>query len=515
MANKTRFVLQDTFYGGQVRDDKSRAVGSNSNVEELEIFENSDFIRPAQVFSSDSMPSNTSVYDYDADSDDTMYAYAEDTSSSNVRLLSVSSGGSDNPGSFSTLFTSSSGDAPISYGTVKWFETSENTDGFLYYIAGNNLKRYNLNTSSEETTDSSGTTMSLSGLNDSFDRPTMKVIFGDLYICHGQFIAKVDSDGVFTEKAFTMPTEWEAIDLEPVSDIALILARNTVRNTNHCKGFWWDLVRTSQFDDSFNIPMGGPQWLTNFKENLIMFCSINGRGKYFQLSSPNPGAKPLALNGIELDNMASETSNQPISPTKSVQTKGDTLYYALNKTDKTGIYALGQIDSNKSAAVLLSKRYATSDYSNHTPYTLHIQGPNFYGAYDDNGTDTSVRCESNNSPDRSSNAVLETVIIDDGDPAKDKDLQAGVIMTKDLPASTSIATSIRTDYSTGSYTALQKSNGNDHDTGVLAYLTNSSVDMAGIKTMQLKLEFTSNGTDTPQLVGLGFLFGKSDGIAKN
>ena len=96
------------FFGGITRDDKSIIPGTASNIEELDIFSNKDFIQAEQIMSAESISANSEIYAYDSGDDDTVYAYGRktDTTAGTVRLFSVATGGASNPGNFSTLFTS-------------------------------------------------------------------------------------------------------------------------------------------------------------------------------------------------------------------------------------------------------------------------------------------------------------------------------------------------------------------------------------------------------------------------
>lgn len=504
MKDKIKFISK--FYGGITRDDKSKIVGVASNMEEIDIFANGDYFQAEQIFSSDTLPSSTEVYAYTAGRNDTVYTYGKETSGNKVRILSVASGGADNPGALSTLFTSSDG-TNIAYepSPIQYFLSSENADGFLYYLTNNSgtisLKRYNITTSSESTV---GT---LTGLDGSFDRCFMKEIFGELMVGNGKYIAKIDKDGVFTEKAFTLPSEWEAVDLIPVSDVGLIIARNVNRLVNFSKGYWWDLTSSTQFDDSFNIPMGGAQWIVNHQETVKFMCAINGVARFFQLSGAFPGAVPLELPGMSLTNIGAETSTQPISAPKTVGTKDRILYFGLFKTDKTGVYAIGKLDSDKPNALLLSKRFSTSDYSLQKPTSLLVHGSNFYASYSENGTNTAVRCETNNSPTRSSNAVYESIWIDDGNPLSNKDLKQVFITSYPLVASTSVAVSVANNY--GSYTSVTRPDGTTFNTasGVMGYF---DVKQAQKKVYKIKLALTSSTTSTPKITGIGMIMSSDD-----
>lgn len=496
---KQKVKLLNKWSGGITRDDKSKIPGVASNVEEIAIFDNADFIQAEQIFSTDTLPASTEVYAYTSGSDGTAYAYGKETAASKVRILSVASGGANDPGAWATLFTSAdTTNLAYSVSPVQFFKTTEAAPNYLYYCTKDSttviLKRLKLSDNTESTV---GTLTQLSG---SYDRISFKVMFGELFITNGKFISKVDKDGVFTEAGFTLPLEWTAVDLVPVSDVCIILSRYIDRTVNFSSGFWWDLTSTLQVDDSFNIPSGGPQWIQNHKETIKICCSINGTARFFQLSGAFPGAVPVEIPGMVLTNVQAETATQPISAPKGVSTKDKILYFTLYKSDKTGVYAIGQLDSDKPTALILSKRFATSDYSLHAPTALMILGPNFYGAYVDNGTAAAVRCESNNSPSRSATGIYETIWIDDDNPFADKAMPIALVSTYPLPASADVDVSIASDY--GSYTEVFRADGTSLNT-TGAVLGEFKVKVANKKLFKIKLQLISNGTNSPKVTSVG------------
>ncbi len=526
MAKETNIIekIINLFYGGIQRDDKSKVIGGCFNMEEINPFENKDYMIAEQINSADSMPASTEIYAYAAGDDDTMYGYGQKTTATvgTVRLVSVASGGADNPSTFSTLFTSAdTTNLATLVSDLKFLRTTEASNPTsLYYIQGASttwyLVRYNIGAAAEQiwngtawAAGSSNANSDLTGLDGSFMRPTMKVIFGSLYICHGQYIAKVGDDGTFTEKKFTLPKEWEAVDIIGVADIFLILCRNKNRLANFSKAFWWDGVSASQFNDSFSLPCGVPLWIVNHQERIKMTAASNGGAatttngilRFFQLSGAFPGAVPIELPGIALPNIQTDASTQPISSPKMVSTKDKILYFGLYKNDKTGIYALGQLDADKPNALILSKRFTTSasDYATHKPTALHIQGPNYYSAYYNGSANVNARCESNNSPSRSSDAVYETTFLDEGDPRVDKTLLEVGIMSRPLAASTSVALSVAKNY--GSYAAYTRPDATNYiGTNLVAGFYKLGTPKG--KVLQIKLALTSSTTNSPKITGI-------------
>jgi hypothetical protein len=496
-----KIKLINKFYGGMTRDEKSKISGVASNLEEIDIFANADYFQAEQIFSTDTLPATTEAYAYTSGSDGTAYAYGKETSGSKVRLLSVASGGADNPGAWATIFTSAdTTNLAYSVSPVQFFKTTETNSTYLYYCtktAGTVvlLKRYDITGGTEATV---GTLTQLSG---SYDRISFRVLFGELYITNGKYMSSVDEDGVFTEAAFTLPLEWTTVDICPVSDVAIILARYSDRTVNFAKGFWWDLTSSVQFDDSFDLSSGGPQWIQNHKETIKICSAINGKARLFQLSGAFAGALPVELPGLVLSNVQADGATQPVSPSKCVAVKDKILYFALNKTDKTGVYAIGQLDSDKPTALVLSKRFSTTSYATHTPTALMIQGSNFYGAFSDNGTASTVRCETNNTPDRSSSGIYESIVIDDDNPISNKDLTDVYINTQPLPASTDVNVSVANDY--GSYTEIFRGDGTSLNTTSALQGDFIAKQSKAKKVFKVKTELVSSGANSPKVTAIG------------
>jgi hypothetical protein len=235
-------------------------------------------------------------------------------------------------------------------------------------------------------------------------------------------------------------------------------------------------------------------------------CAQNGVARFYS-SIASPGAPLIQIHGMELSNEASETATQEISSPKMMATKDNVLYFGLYKSDKTGVYAIGNLDEDKPTALVLAKRFDTTDYSRHVPIALHTQGPNFYASYEDNGAFKHARCESNNSPDRSTQAVYESVIFDEGDPTKNKDITGMYIMTKPMLSGTSVQGWISSDY--GSYVQVLQEDTTTFGTPnkLLANFRGKSV--SG-KTHQFKFQLTSSGANSPIVTGLAYVVRTAD-----
>ena len=135
-----------------------------------------------------------------------------------------------------------------------------------------------------------------------------------------------------------------------------------------------------------------------------------------------------------------------------------------------------------------------------------IQGSNYYSAYYDGTNNVNARCESNNSPTRSSNAVYESIFDDDGDPRVDKTLLEAGILSKPLAASTSVKLSVAKNY--GAYTDYTRPDATNF-TGTDAVAGFYKLGTPKGKVLQYKLSLTSSTTNSPKIVGLYLKLQKS------
>lgn len=229
---------------------------------------------------------------------------------------------------------------------------------FLFYVTGTNqLVRAEVTDStsgaqfSESITDIAGTSMSLFGLGLANDRITFNRYNGELFIGSGRYICKIGTDGVVVPAAFVLPNGWRAISLAPYAHNMAILAGSVIPGNNYSKVFYWDLENTSGFIDESVITTGGPQIIVNFNESLWAICAINNILQVYKMSDKLP------VQMQRLVNIATETATQAIIPDATKFVKDNAFYFGLWKTDKTGLYAIGQVDSGKPYGLVLAKRF--------------------------------------------------------------------------------------------------------------------------------------------------------------
>lgn len=475
------------FYGGITLNERDRRLGYSLNIEEVDIFENESFVGPATIFAADAVITRQ-ISGYTKDEADNVYALGRTADVTPLaQIWRKTTGSADVPGAWASFFTSTRNSLAPS--PVIWHKWDSGAD-YLYYVTGTQtlVRLGDLATTTESTTDVNGTAMTLTGLGASDDRIPIIRTLGELFIGHGQFIAKVDDDGVFTQKAFTLPNGWECVDFTTLGTELVIIARSIETGSNFSKIYLWDRTATTGVTDQIDLPTGGPQIVQLHNEILRAVCAINGRLKIYQLD----GKVPRKTH--ELTSIRTETGFQAIIPAATKFVLENLLYFGIYKTDTTGLYALGQLSEDKPAALILAKRFSATDYSLHTPYAALATGPNFYASFDDNGTKSVAKLEGNNSPTRSSNAVIETIWIDDGRPEIWRHWDQFVAITKAFASTQNIRMDARVDNASGyDVDSLNTFTG---DGAITSFIGNFS--LRG-KACQIRIRFASSGTSRPVL----------------
>lgn len=475
-----RVLRLNNFNVGLTDNDRSRQVGHLLVAEEVDIF-NPGYIQPETIFTTDAGIARK-ITGYTLADDDDAYAIGV-SADGDAEVWKLVDASVDNPGSWASFFESAN-DAHANNNII-WHKLDDGTENVYYTTISSTTVTLRSLAIAGPTEGSVGT---LTGLDGTRDRIPMIKASGELFIGNGQHISKVDDDGVFTEKAFTLPNGVECVDMTTIGDELAILTRLVNKGINVSQMYFWDKTALTGFNDVANIPMGDPQIVVNQNETLKVLCAKNGILKIFEMV----GLLPNEIHRVQ--NVDSETNAIPVIPTQSKFVRDGILYFGLNAT-KSGLYALG-----KKNELILNRRFDTSDYSLHTAYAAASFGPNWFVAFDDNGSADFGRIEGNNSPTRSSNAVIETVLYDFGDTEL-KDLTSFEVLTKNaIPDSTSLDIYFKPD--NGSYdTAVNLTNANDqNETGTTAntYWFRNTTTTVG-RLIQMKIEFNSSTTSRIQL----------------
>ena len=321
----------------------------------------------------------------------------------------------------------------------------------------------------------------LSTLTTNMGHISFREINGITYIAAGNYISTIDPGSTstgpnFNEKAFALPTGYVAIDICQAGQYYFILAETSDLISNKSVIFIWDGV-SPQYTDQIPVPMGGPQWIYNFKQTVTLCCTAGGKMKLFYLNAPTVGALCKAYPNIQLSNVQPPNQSQslggtgghgfawivPVSPSKSVFVKDDILYFALWKYDKTALYALGQLDSKSPFALWLAKRLGTGNYATMIPYAAACFGPKIFASgqtgYLSAGTNATFAliCDPATA-NRSSQAIFNSTWDDDGEPMNPKDLIRAYMQSYPIPRGCSLQLNFAFDYGTTFTTMVQAGN---------------------------------------------------------
>jgi hypothetical protein len=481
------------FYGGIVVGERDRNIGTAMNVEELDIFTNPDYVQPETIFTADSVIER-GAWDF-ADDGTNIYALS-DSSGGKAKIWKRANGMTSGLGSTTWAAYLTSGQNSLTDSFLECLEWDDGTK-HLYYVTGtNSLYKYG-NIAGSPSESSVGT---LTGVSDAGGRLPTLIRQGELFIGHGKYVARVDGTGTYTNAAFTLPSGWRVVDMENVANNIAILCSPSAQSSGESAVFYWDATATTGFIDSVFIPTGNPQAIKNHTESVRVFCisggSASAKLRIFELL----GKKPFLtheLANIDIDyNTPTGAYNWSVSP-RTMTIVDNVLYFGIAKTDKSGIYALGQVQDDKPLALVLARRCSTTDYSNHYPIALYSSGKDMLLAhYDGNTSSWAHQQMVYATASRSSNAVYESVVIDDSKPEVAKRWDKFTAVTSSMPASCAIVVSGRVDSTSDSYSQPQT-----FSTTSKTYYT-SPINFNG-KALQIKAAFTSNGTDAPKLYQLG------------
>ena len=185
------------------------------------------------------------------------------------------------------------------------------------------------------------------------------------------------------------------------------------------------------------------------------------------------------------------------------------MYFGLWKTDKTGLYAIGKAGARLPTALILSRRFDTSSYALHKPQAANAFGPNFFCAFDDNGSADFARIENNNSHTRSSNATDESILIDAGDSYASKSWMGFLLKTKSMPDDCSIKIDVNIDndsaFDTGNTDTITNADDQQSDGETADRFWHREWSHAIGRMIQIRIRFTSSTTSKAQLYSIGLL----------
>ncbi|MEM3609347.1 MAG: hypothetical protein QW076_00350 [Candidatus Anstonellales archaeon] len=463
----------------------------------MDIFSNPNYVQPSIIFQNDNIPNITNVTGFTLSSTGVLYALGQDSTPKAVVYYKSSPSGKT-PSAWTSKFTSANPPAVQGYSPITAFITNESgAKEYLYYHTGtNSLSRYgNLNGTPTET----ASFVTLTGLTAS-SRLCHLVYNGELFIANGNYIARVSSQGNFTDKSFTLPTGLQAVDFVPIvltsgGDYLAILCSDT-NNPTQSQVVLWDMVATSGAIAKMRVPLAKPQWIQKMGTSyLIGGVNPNNQFEIYVMTGLLVSDTPLFI----IPNI-DYTLTRPVSPVSTKYSVTNTFLFGVEGINKSGIYAIGEPIEDQPAITLLH-RCNTSYYGQHRPLALiSINDAKYLSYYDGNENTYYVRIANGQSPTYSSQAILETLLFEGNSPYLDKSWDLFQIGTLPLPPLTSIKIEARRN-TVDAYESIN----NVCDTVSIANTETQDIPIKGFngKIIQFRLKFTSSGSSRPQLRWIG------------
>lgn len=540
MASAENTYTITDFHLGIVNDKGSQQRGAALNLEEMDIFENKDFIQADWGMDSNFSSEINPVYDFSVNKqDDDFWAYGGtyvelgDFDATGTSIGSISEERSQPTNDENTARPNTE---------IAAYETTEDSDltqftEWVYFTSGADgsmpkLERYNITDDDAPTTvqsdlgeTSSGDPAGENNIQDEDAPVLMRIINGALYVMYANTISKVAKDGTFSHNGIaTLPEGFNIVDATSAgrkTDSMFVVAEPIETTTNKSRGYWIDLV-AGEVDNYLDLPYGGVQWVENIASDVIMSFVEDNQFRVMALSQPFPGSTAGSLPNIKLidvldtqfdvfdDDKNNSLGIRP-SPSKSVHTLDGEIFFILNKNDQPGIYSISRIGPDQNYGIRLAHKFP-GDYPNQLGLAMGVYGNKKIVSYVDgydgtagSGSETIAVVEpDSNDTNRSSEAVYESVWFQFESPTIDKQVESIGVTTEPLPANTEIKLYVAQD-NEDSYTQVYQADGSNMNETGTSYAEFKTPSIKDAKRIRFKMEFSGNSNDTPRVNAVGML----------
>jgi len=533
MSSSEQWFTVTDFFLGEVNDKGSSQAGAATNVVEMDIFENKDFIQAeygmSSAFNSDISP----VYDFSVNKqDDDFWAYGD----TYIEIGDFDPTGTTISGIFekrSQPINDSNTARPNT--EIAAYETSENSSlttftEWVYFTSGENgrlptLERYNITDDDAPLTVQSDLGDTTTNEIQDPDAPViMRIINGALYVMFANTITKIARDGTTTHTYEELQEGFNIVGATSAgrkTDSMFVVCEPIETTTNKSRGYWIDLVN-NDVDNYLDLPYGGVQWVENIASDVLMSFVEDNQFRVMALSQPFPGSTAGRLPNIKLTNVLdtqfdvfddSKTNGLGIkpSPSKSVHTLDGEIFFLLNKDDQPGIYSISRIGPDQNYGIRLAHKLPGS-YPDQLGLAMGVYGNKKIVSYVDgydgtagSGSSTFAVVEPDDSnTERSNEGVYESVWFQFEEPTVDKDLKAVGVTTEPLPSNTEIRMYAAQDNESG-YTQIYQADGSNMNETGTSYAEFRASSISEAKRVRFKMEIDGNGDDSPRVNAVGML----------
>lgn len=327
----------------------------------------------------------------------------------------------------------------------------------------------------------------------------MKSFLDKLFIGDGRWISSLDTTEVFTQKALTLPAGYRIRAMELINDRLAIACGSdsaTTGDSEKTAVFIWDGT-SDLFESKIDVDcVGGIQALKSINNTLYLFTR--------NVAPPAPaGIDMYVYNGSDFEVVKtvpcgpSEDDSCRMYP-NAVANFNDNLLFGTTKvsttdaTQRHGVWKWGRANINFQRSLVLDNLVSTNEENDVTIGAIKVWN-NLY--YVSNKTGSTYRIDQLSTTIGNDNSYIETQVYDVSNDNQNQ-LVKGVKLfcNGDLPSGTSIVVKYAIDGAAFSTLGtITSSNQADILYGI--YQT--------AFTIELRLEFVSNGTALPEVFRVG------------
>lgn len=315
------------------------------------------------------------------------------------------------------------------------------------------------------------------------DWHTMRMAVGVLMICDGHYIAMLDYEGNFNNKALDIIPGNKAVCLLDMSNQVII---GSVEKAKSKQGWlWtWDKIEPSWIAKK-SVGEKGVNAMAFIEQGILIQAGKEGALKYWDLSNLIP-LKRIPGGGY-------------VNPGGATEFKG-LAHFGINGSDKCGVYSYGRGDKNSVYALNLEYIPSHGKLSGVEIGALVVYDDNLFVSWKDGtiyGVDTIDLTNK-------ANGIYEGLEFDAGRPYEDKLFRFIKITTKPLPAGCSVIVKYKTNKATN-WTEAKMGDGAESLTGAGKTKGIWQIEGQG-EIYEIRIELNTAGNSTPEITSINTYF---------
>lgn len=315
------------------------------------------------------------------------------------------------------------------------------------------------------------------------DWHTMRMAVGVLMICDGHYIAMLDYEGNFNNKALDIIPGNKAVCLLDMSNQVII---GSVEKARSKQGWlWtWNKIEPSWIAKK-SVGEKGVNAMAFIEQGILIQAGTEGVLKYWDLSNLVP-LKRIPGGGY-------------VNPGGATEFKG-LAHFGINGSTKSGIYSYGRTDKNDVYSLNLEYIPSHGKLSGVEIGAMTVYDGNIFVSWKDGTTYGVDTIDSANK----ANGIYEGLEFDAGRPFEDKLFRFIKITTKPLPTECSIVIKYKTNKAT-SWTIAKRADGLELFDKVGETKSVHQIEGQG-EVYEIRIELTSSGNSTPEILAINTYF---------